>query len=253
MPALDGMGVQKVKDGEPVWTLAAPALPDKEAEARRIQNLAAAEPSWREKETVFVVVNADPDANTGRALQRIGGTVTGKSDAGWAVQWDELASKEKPTIPDADVGQTPGAVYGEYNGPSLTGHAFDRVTPGLGKWLVTFACWLFAFSTIISWNYYGEQGMIFVFGENRLAVFVYRLVYCLCVVLACLPAVIPNEKQLDNITTLGTGVMLWVNIPLMLIFGATAMAAYRNYMGRLRRGEMHDELPPSERGQPGDI
>ena len=38
-------------------------------------------------------------------------------------------------------------------------------------------------------------------------------------------------------TTLGLGVMLVANIPIMLIFGATAMKAYREYFKRMDAGE----------------
>jgi hypothetical protein len=36
--------------------------------------------------------------------------------------------------------------------------------------------------------------------------------------------------------------MLWVNIPIMLLFGGTTMAAYRSYFGRLRAGAF--DRPP---------
>jgi AGCS family alanine or glycine:cation symporter len=46
-----------------------------------------------------------------------------------------------------------------------------------------------------------------------------------------------SDKDLDNLTALGTGVMLWANIPIMLIFGFIAMKTYRSYIDRLRSGE----------------
>ena len=190
---------------------------------------------------MLLIVKGDANPDTGRdaAAHHRQGDCPEQTDAGWPVEWGSVASTTPPVLPgESDMGQRAGAVYGDYTGATLTGHAFDRVTPGLGKWLVTLACWLFAFSTIISWNYYGEQGMVFVFGDNKAVIFAYRLVYCLCVILACWPAMIPDETGLDNITTLGTGVMLWVNIPLMLIFGATAMRAYRDYFRQLKRGEL---------------
>ena len=56
---------------------------------------------------------------------------------------------------------------------------------------------------------------------------------------------IQTDKDLDTFTTLGTGVMLWANIPIMLIFGATAMKAYHNYIGKLKRGEFQSHEAPS--------
>ena len=238
----DGDGAQDLDGRTPLWTLQTPVLPDKSDEARRIQSIEAGEEPWREKETILMIVHGDPNPDTGRTLRRIDGTVTGKTDAGWVVDWGSVASTTMPTLPGEDLGQVPGAVYGNYTGASLTGHAFDRVTPGLGTWLVTAACWLFAFSTIISWSYYGEQGIVFLFGDRKPAILIYKFIYCLCVVAATLPFLIRTDTELDNFTTLGTGVMLWVNIPLMLIFGPTAMRAYHNYVRRMKRGPMHDEI-----------
>ena len=54
----------------------------------------------------------------------------------------------------------------DYVGATLTAKAFDTAWDGFGKWLVTIACWLFAYSTMISWIYYGEQGVIYLFGAR---------------------------------------------------------------------------------------
>ena len=116
-----------------------------------------------------------------------------------------------------------------------------RVTPGLGTWLVLLASWLFAISTMISWSYYGEQGVIYLFGER--AVLIYKLIYCLLIIVACTDIVNP-DTELDNLTGLGTGVMLFANIPIMLIFGYQAMNAYHSYMGKLKRGEFHPHAAP---------
>ena len=52
--------------------------------------------------------------------------------------------------------------------------------------------------------------------------------------MAALPFIVGTDQKLDNLTALGTGAMLWANIPVMLIFGAVAMRAYHTY-GRKRK------------------
>ena len=52
----------------------------------------------------------------------------------------------------------------------------------MGQLLVTFSAWLFALSTIISWCYYGESGIV----VGRPAGPLYRLFYSGLVLLACL-------------------------------------------------------------------
>ncbi len=112
--------------------------------------------------------------------------------------------------------------------------------PGLGKWLVTLAAWLFALSTMISWSYYGEQGMVYLVGEK--SVLPYKIVYCALIVVATM-GFLKTDAELDNLTGIGTGVMLFANIPIMLLFGAQAMRAYRDYVDRLDSGRMGPDHP----------
>ena len=135
-------------------------------------------------------------------------------------------------------------VYFSFKGATLTAKAYDRVLPGLGFWVVPAVAFMFAFSTMISWSYYGQQGVTYLLGEK--AVMPYRVVYCLLIMVAAIPAVIRTENELDVISTLGTGVMLWANIPIMLIFGNQAMKAYRDYFRRLKAGEFkgHEHAAP---------
>lgn len=51
-------------------------------------------------------------------------------------------------------------------GSEMTAWAFESVYGLFGRGIVTLTVTLFAFSTIISWSYYGEQGITFVFGEK---------------------------------------------------------------------------------------
>jgi len=117
------------------------------------------------------------------------------------------------------------------------------VVPGLGKWLLTLAVWLFAISTMIAYSYYGEQAMIFLAGQR--SVLAYKFVYCSLAIVAT-TGFLETDAQLDNLSGLGTGVMLFVNVPIIWIFGAQAMRAYKDYIARLDRGAVgvgHE--PPS--------
>jgi len=110
-------------------------------------------------------------------------------------------------------------------------------------YLVTVAAWLFAISTMISWSYYGEQGVYYL-GGREWTVLIYKFVYCALIVVSTI-GFIETDAQLDMWTTLGLGVMLVVNIPIMLIFGGQAMKAYHSYLGKLKRGEFATHEPGS--------
>lgn len=58
----------------------------------------------------------------------------------------------------------------------LTTFAFSQsILKGFGSYIVTFSLLLFAFSTAISWSYYGDRATTYLFGQKY--VLIYRLVY----------------------------------------------------------------------------
>jgi len=188
---------------------------------------------WVDDDRVMLVAEAHANETTGHGLHRIEGVIMA-SDNGFIVDWTPLAGPVQPTA----VGD---GMYRTYVGATLTAKAFDSVSPGLGKWLVSIAAWLFAVSTMISWSYYGEQGMVYLAGDK--SVLPYKLVYCLLIVVATL-GFIKTDADLDNMTGVGTAVMLFANIPICWFFGYQAMKAYKEYVGRLKSGRMGPDHPP---------
>ncbi len=198
-----------------------------------------ADRKWRDGDQIKVKVNASANEETANDMHMITGEVQESDDGAFTVTWDSLEGDLKPTLvaePDGGYGG-----FANFSGATLTAKAFDAVAPGLGMWLVTIASWLFALSTMISWSYYGEQGVVFLFGDK--SVLPYKFIYCLLIFVSCL-GFIKTDEELDNLTALGTGVMLWANIPIMLIFGVTAMTAYHSYFRRLKAGEFHPHKAP---------
>ncbi|MBT8257125.1 MAG: alanine:cation symporter family protein [Bacteroidia bacterium] len=77
-------------------------------------------------------------------------------------------------------------------GVDLTSMAFDSVIPGF-SYVLTIAIVLFAFSTMISWSYYGLQSWKYLFGKGKTADMLYKLLFLIFVVIgaaATLDAVI---------------------------------------------------------------
>ena len=67
-------------------------------------------------------------------------------------------------------------------GVSLTSDSFESVISWFPL-VLTLAVLLFAFSTMITWSYYGQQAWAFVFGRGRQADLAYKLIFCLCIIL----------------------------------------------------------------------
>lgn len=68
------------------------------------------------------------------------------------------------------------------NGVNLTSASFESVLPGF-SYILTVAIILFAFSTMISWSYYGLQAWKFLFGRSRKMDLLYKALFCFFVVI----------------------------------------------------------------------
>lgn len=190
---------------------------------------------WAPGNGFFLVAEVDDLASdTGTRLVRVSGSVQPSPDS--PEKLEIVWSTPPPGARLVDNG-----VHRDLIGAALTGLAFDRAIPGLGKWLVTLACWLFAFSTLISWSYYGEQGMVYLFGERSVPA--YKVLFCLCTVAVTFPGFITSDVQLGNLSDLGTGVMLFANVPIVLAMAYQAIRAQNDYFHRLDTGQMP---PPHE-------
>jgi AGCS family alanine or glycine:cation symporter len=191
---------------------------------------------WTKGERVFVIVHSDLNPRSENNQHRLDGSIIQGSDGDFFIEWETLNTSKRPELFDRGV-------YLSYVGATLTAKAFDTLVPGLGKWLVTLSVWLFAISTMISYSYYGEQAMVFLAGEK--SVLPYKIIFCLLAVVAT-AGFLQTDTQLDNLTGLGTGVMLFVNVPIMWILGSQAMRAYKDYIQRLDDGRMEaGHEPPS--------
>ena len=106
---------------------------------------------------VFLVVKAGVNAETGGTHHRIDGTLRPAGEDAWEAVFPPFESAEAPVLAQEGV-------YLGFKGATLTAKAFDRVMPGLGLWIVPATAWLFAYSTLISWSYYGERCWQFLVG-----------------------------------------------------------------------------------------
>ncbi len=180
---------------------------------------------WRAGDTVFVVADTTTDQLSQR--KRIYGTV-GQAAGRHVVNWRALPNVDRATL----IG--PG-VFENLPASTLTARAFDTGYDGLGRWMVTIAIWFFALSTMITWSYYGEQGMVYLSGEKYIVP--YRIIWCALIVVSCL-GFVRTAAEIDTISTVALGFMLAINLPIMVLLGNKAMGAYKDYFRRLRSGEI---------------
>jgi AGCS family alanine or glycine:cation symporter len=117
-------------------------------------------------------------------------------------------------------------------GVEITAAAFES----LGTLLPYFLCvavFIFAYSTMISWSYYGERAVEYMLGIR--AVVPYRFVYVIAVVIG------PLITQLDNLLLFCDIMLLcraFPNIIGMVMLSHVLKKREQDYIGRLRSGQM---------------
>src|SRR5690606_33923398 len=71
---------------------------------------------------------------------------------------------------------------GSNDGIAITSNAFATVIHWF-PYVLTMAVILFAFSTMISWSYYGLKAWTYLFGKRQFSVIIYKSVFCIFIVI----------------------------------------------------------------------
>jgi len=102
-------------------------------------------------------------------------------------------------------------------GAALTMRAFEAALPGTwGGLVVTIGLVLFAFSTIIGWSYYGETGIVYLFGTR--AALPYRLAWLVFVFLGAIGSlhlIWDIADTLNGLMAIPNLVSVLISIPLI--------------------------------------
>ncbi|WP_243343229.1 sodium:alanine symporter family protein [Anaerococcus sp. AGMB09787] len=101
------------------------------------------------------------------------------------------------------------------NGASLTANAFSKTIP-LGKYLVSLALILFAFTTAVSWCYYGQRCVKYLTGSTKLeSLFKYLYIGC------CFVGSIGGLKFAWNVADTANALMVIPNIIALIMMANT--------------------------------
>jgi len=123
----------------------------------------------------------------------------------------------------------------ESKGAALTAVAFGSVI----SWfpiILSVSVVLFAYSTMISWSYYGERSWTYVFGERFSMLF--RIIFVGFVVLASITSA-GNILDFSDLLILS---MAFPNLIALYLLQGKVSDALKEYMAKLRSGELDREL-----------
>ncbi len=128
----------------------------------------------------------------------------------------------------------------ELSGVAMTANAFGSVVSWFPIVLSIAVC-LFAFSTIISWSYYGIQAWTYLFGERSAILF--KIIYVICTFLGCLTS-LSLIIDFSDLLLLG---MAFPNLVGCYILSNEVAGDLKDYWARLTSGQMLmiDQMPVS--------
>lgn len=130
-------------------------------------------------------------------------------------------SEPKPYLDEA------GQPYLLPTGAALTASAFEHSLAKPGCWIVSISLVFFAYSTMISWSYYGDRCFEYLFGPR--SVMPYRYVYCLVVIVGAV-------GTLDLVWTIAdilNALMAVPNLIALLALVGTVAVETKDYVRRM--------------------
>ena len=125
------------------------------------------------------------------------------------------------------------ATEGEVSGVALTSAAYARAF----SWfpiLLMIAVVLFAFSTMISWSYYGLKAWTYLFGEGAAKELTFKVIFCLFIVIGAAASLGPVIDFSDAMLFS----MAIVNIIALYFLMPIVKRELNSYVARLRSGEI---------------
>ena len=119
------------------------------------------------------------------------------------------------------------------SGVELTSSAFETVFPWF-PYVLALAVILFAFSTMISWSYYGVKCWTYLFGEGQATELIFKVIFCIFVVIGSSMSLGPVVDFSDS----AIFAMAVANIIGLYILFPVVKRELESYWSRLQSGEI---------------
>lgn len=119
------------------------------------------------------------------------------------------------------------------DGIALTSSAFETVLPWF-KYILALAVLLFAFSTMITWSYYGQQAWTYLFGRGKIKEYLYKLIFCTMIIVG-------SAASLDAVIGFSDAMifaMLFPNMVGLVFLAPVVKQELKNFLHKIKTGEI---------------
>ena len=122
-----------------------------------------------------------------------------------------------------------GAWHGDAAGAAMTGAAFTSLYGSIGGALLTVSLALFAFTTILGWNYYGERAVLYLAGMR--AILPYRVVFI--ALIAC--GAFLKLEAIWVLADIVNGLMAIPNLIALIALSGIVVRETRTYLEKMKK------------------
>ena len=127
-----------------------------------------------------------------------------------------------------------GLWTGDLNGAALTQAAFLRAYPAVGNYVLMVGLVLFAFTTILGWNYYGERCIVYLAGVK--AIMPYRVIFI--ILIAC--GAFLKLEAIWVLADIVNGLMAIPNLIALLALSGVVVKETKRYFKHAALGDLNE-------------
>ena len=128
-------------------------------------------------------------------------------------------------------------------GIGLTSAAFETVNVGF-KYLLFVCVLLFAFSTLVTWSYYGLQAWQYLFGRSYALELTYKTIFCL-IIIAGASASVGNAVDFSDASLFAMSIPNLIGVYLMIPVIRRELAKFQHFAEKVDAGSSLEEADAS--------
>lgn len=130
-------------------------------------------------------------------------------------------------------------------GIQMTSLAFETVHSTF-KYILFLCVFLFAFSTLITWSYYGLQAWQFIFGKHPVSAWTYKLIFCLVIIVGS-SASMANATDFSDASLFAMSIPNLIGVYFLLPIVKQELNRFVQFAKRVDAGHSVEEADRAER------
>jgi AGCS family alanine or glycine:cation symporter len=130
-------------------------------------------------------------------------------------------------------------------GIAMTSAAFETIHSSF-KYVLFLCVFLFAFSTLITWSYYGLQAWQYLFGKKAVTAWIYKVIFCLIIIVGS-AASMGNATDFSDASLFAMSVPNLIGVYLLLPIVRSELARFIAFAKRVDGGATVEEADAADR------